>query len=155
MVQFSEFALRFILSLNQVSESSRTFLFSEDLWEADAFCLQNMDLFRSYVKSSGLYGRGTDLGTALQKLCAIRPDVLGSAATLLILSDTKTVNQSGAVQALAAAKQKAGRVLWLNPIPQRKWQYVRSIQTVAELCPMISCSTLGELASACRKLSLS
>ena len=32
MMQFSEFALRFIQSLNDVSESSRVFLFSEDLF---------------------------------------------------------------------------------------------------------------------------
>ena len=73
MMQFSEFALRFIQSLNQVSESSRTFLFSEKLFEADAFSLQNMDLFRSYVRDSGVYGRGTDLGTALEALCAMQP----------------------------------------------------------------------------------
>ena len=39
MVQFSEFALRFIRELNQVSESSRVFLFSEEMAEADAFSL--------------------------------------------------------------------------------------------------------------------
>ena len=46
MIQFSEFVLRFIQSLNQASGSSRVFLFSEELREADAFHLQNMDLFR-------------------------------------------------------------------------------------------------------------
>ena len=51
MIQFSEFALRFIQSLNQASDSSRIFLFSEELYEADAFHLQNMDLFREYVRS--------------------------------------------------------------------------------------------------------
>ena len=54
MVQFSEFALRFIQALNQASESSRVFLFSETMFEADAFSLQNMDLFRNYVKEWGL-----------------------------------------------------------------------------------------------------
>ncbi len=83
MVQFSEFALRFIQSLNQASESSRTFLFSEDLFEADAFSLQNMDRFRDYVKESGVYGRGTDLGKALEALCAMRPAILNDATTLL------------------------------------------------------------------------
>ena len=73
MVQFSEFALRFIQSLNQVSESSRVFLFSEGLFEADAFSLQNMDLFRNYVKECGIYGKGTDLGTALEALCSMNP----------------------------------------------------------------------------------
>ena len=85
MVQFSEFALRFIQSLNRVSENSRVFLFSEKLMEADAFRLQNMDRFREYVRESGIFGRGTDLGTALEGLCACKPAVLGPGATLLIL----------------------------------------------------------------------
>ena len=155
MVQFSEFALRFIQSLNQVSESSRTFLFSEIMTEADAFKLQNMDLFRNFVKESGIYGRGTDLGTALAQLCAMQPPVLNSATTLLILSDTKTIDQSRAVQALIEAKRQAGRIIWMNPIPENKWKYVRSIQTMASICPMVSCSTLRELAAACRKLAQS
>lgn len=153
MMQFSEFALRFIQSLNQVSESSRTFLFSEKLFEADAFSLQNMDLFRGYVKESGVYGRGTDLGTALEKLCAMRPAALNQATTLLILSDTKTIDQPRAVAALLEAKRLAGRVIWLNPIPENKWKYIRSVQTMASLCTMLSCSTLSALAAACRKLA--
>lgn len=153
MVQFSEFALRFIQSLNHVSDNSRVFLFSETMVEADAFKLQNMDLFRSFVKDSGIYGRGTDLGTALQELCAERPAVLNAATTLLIQSDTKTIDQPRAVQALIEAKRQAGRVIWLNPIPENKWKYIRSIQTMASICPMVSCSTLRELAAACRKLA--
>ena len=153
MVQFSEFALRFIQSLNQVSESSRTFLFSEGLFEADAFSLQNMDLFRSYVKKSGIFGRGTDLGTALEKLCVMQPAALNDATTLLILSDTKTIDQPRAIAALQEAKRLSGRVIWLNPIPGDKWKYIRSVQTMAELCPMVSCNTLSALAAAYRKLT--
>ena len=153
MMQFSEFALRFIQSLNQVSEHSRIFLFSEDLLEADPFHLQNMDLFRNYVRDSGAYGRGTDLGTALEKLTHMKPAVLNPSTTLLILSDTKTVDQPRAVQALLDAKRLCGRMLWLNPIPQNKWQYLRSVQIMASLCPMVSCSTLSALANACKKLA--
>ena len=153
MVQFSDFALRFIQSLNQVSESSRVFLFSETMVEADAFRLQNMDLFRSYVKESGIYGRGTDLGTALETILTQKPPVLGASATLLILSDTKTIDQPRALRALAEAKRKSGRVIFLNPIPEGKWQYLRSVQSVAAVCTMVSCSTLRELAAACRRLA--
>lgn len=153
MVQFSEFALRFIQSLNQVSDNSRVFLFSESVVEADAFQLQNMDAFRGYVKESGIYGRGTDLGTALTELCRKKPAVLSGASTLLILSDTKTIDQPRAMAALAEAKRLSGRVIWLNPIPENKWQYLRSVQTVAAVCPMVSCSTLRELAAACRRLT--
>ena len=153
MMQFSEFALRFIQSLNQVSENARVYLFSEDIFEADAFALENMNKFRDFVKDSGLYGRGTDLGTALSHLCTLQPSPLSANATLLILSDTKTIDQNRAVAALMKAKQMTGRTIWLNPIPQNKWRYLRSVQTMAALCPMLPCSTLRELAAAGRKLT--
>ena len=154
MMQFSEFALRFIQSLNQVSESSRVFLFSETMVEADSFKLQNMDLFRSFVKDSGIYGRGTDLGTALAQLCTRKPPVLTGSTTLLILSDTKTIDQTRAMATLMEAKRMAGRVLWLNPIPQNKWQYIRSVQAMQSLVTMVPCSTLRELGQACRRLTV-
>lgn len=155
MIQFSEFALRFIQSLNRVSDSSRVFLFSEGMVEADAFSLQNMDLFRNYVRESGLYGKGTDLGTALEALNTMRPAALGSATTLLILSDAKTIDQPRALRALQEVKRQSGRVIWLNPIPESKWQYLRSVQAFASICAMVPCSTLRELASACRRLAIS
>ena len=154
MMQFSEFALRFIQNLNQVSESSRVFLFSEEIFEADPFSLQNMDLFRSYVRESGTYGKGTDLGSALEHLTSANPPVLNQATTLLILSDTKTIDQPRAIQALLEAKRQSGRVIWLNPIPKAHWKHVRSIQTFSTLCTMICCSTLQELAAACRRLTV-
>lgn len=154
MVQFSEFALRFIQALNQASESSRVFLFSETMFEADAFSLQNMDLFRNYVRDCGVYGKGTDLGSALEQLCGAMPAVLNSATTLIVLSDTKTVEQQRAAQALLKAKSLAGRVLWLNPMPVSHWQHIKSVQTFAALCPMVSCSTLHALAEACRRLTI-
>ena len=152
MVQFSEFALRFIQSLNQVAESSRTFLFSETVVEADAFQLQNMDRFRDTVRASGIYGRGTDLGLALKELCDSRPTILNQNTTLLILSDTKTVDTARALAWLQEAKRQAGKLLWLNPIPERNWKYIKSAAAVQNIVPMIPCSTLGELAAACRRL---
>ena len=153
MMQFSEFALRFIQSLNQASDSSRVFLFSEETVEASAFDLQNMDLFRQFVREQNIYGKGTDLGSALTKLCTMRPAPLGAATTLLILSDTKTIDQPRAVAALQEAKRQAGKVIWLNPIPESKWGYIRSVQIFASLCTMVSCSTLHDLAQACKRLA--
>ena len=111
-----------------------------------------MDAFRDYVRSSGLFGRGTDLGSALEHLCRRRPAALSSSTTLIVLSDTKTVNIPRAAQALLEARRQAGKVLWLNPIPERKWPYIRSVQTLSGLCQMVPCSTLDELARACRKM---
>ena len=154
MVQFSEFALRFIQSLDQVSESSRVFLFSEEVIEADPFSLQNMDLFRSYVKGKGIYGKGTDLGSALQVILDRRPSILNGSTTVLILSDTKTIDQGRAVEALQETVRRSGRVIWLNPIPQRHWSHIRSVKTFRSVCTMVACDTLNALAEACRRLVL-
>ena len=152
MLQFSEFALRFLKSMSEVSDSIRIFLFSEELREVDPFALQNMDAFRKYVRSSGLYGRGTDLGRALTDLCGIQNSPLTQGSTLLILSDTKTIDIPGATHALIKAQRNAGKVMWLNPIPENKWQYVQSIVTFSSVCQMVPCSTLEELSRACRRL---
>ena len=155
MIRFSEFALRFIRELNQASDHSRVFLFSEDLHEADRFLTQNLDRFRSYVGQTGLYGRGTDLAQALEKLNSRKPAVLNSATTLLILSDTKTTGQKRALKALQESRRLAGQVVILNPIPEWKWKYMAGVQAFAGVSPMLPCATLRDLSAACRKLTIS
>ena len=153
MIQFSEFALRFIQNLNQASDRSRVFLFSEALHEADNFSTQNLDRFRGYVRQTGLYGKGTDLAQALEKINVRKPAVLNPASTLLILSDTKTTGQKRALKALAESKRLAGQVIILNPIPERKWKYSAGAQAFSGAATMISCATLRDLAAACRKIT--
>ena len=152
MVQFSEFVLRFILSMNNVSESSRCFLFSEEMREADAFSLQNMDSFREYVRQSGVFGRGTNLGRALPELCKMTPAALNDSTTLLILSDAQTVDRETAVRALLEAKRLAGQVIWLNPLAEHHWKHQKSAQIMASICTMVSCNTLHALSNACKRL---
>ncbi len=153
MIQFSEFALRFIQALDHASGNCRTFVFSEEIFEADAFSLEDMDKFRSYIRTLGLYGRGTNLGGALEALMGKKPCPITPATTVLILSDTKTIDQPRAIAAIQKLRQNAGKVVWLNPIPERKWRYIRSVQVMQSLVPMASCSTLQELAAACRRLT--
>jgi uncharacterized protein with von Willebrand factor type A (vWA) domain len=152
MVQFSEFVLRFILSMNNVSDSSRCFLFSEQMCEADAFSLQNMDTFREYVRSTGVFGKGTNLGRALTELCEKKPAVLNDATTLLILSDAQTVDRDTAVRALLEAKRLSGQVLWLNPLAENHWKHQKGAQIMASFCTMVSCNTLSASSNACKRL---
>ena len=152
MVQFSEFVLRFILSMNNVSDSSRCFLFSEEMREANAFDLQNMDTFWDYVRGTGVFGRGTNLGRALAELCKMKPAALNDATTLIILSDAQTVDRENAVRALIEAKRLAGQVLWLNPLAEHHWKHQKSAQIMASVCTMVSCNTLNALSNACKRL---
>ena len=151
MLKYSEFAIRFLKSMSDVSESSRTFIFSEDLLEAGPFVLSNMDSFQSYVKGSGLWGKGTDIAAAVDKLMSLRPAVLGGNAVLIIISDTKSVKLGEARAAVQRAARAAGRTIWLNPIPERKWLKMSSVTQFHDLCDMLDCSTIHELSRACAK----
>lgn len=152
MMQFSEFVLRFMKSLSDTADSSQIFLFSEEVRKVDPFALQNMDGFASYVRNSGCFGRGTDLGKALDTLNSIRPSIFGPSTILIVISDVKTVDMAHAERALMRSLTKTGKVVFLNPIPEKKWPYLKGCQAISALTTMVSCSTLNELARACRKL---
>lgn len=152
MLQFSEFAIRFIKSMSDVSDHSEVFLFSEQVQKVSPFALENMDAFGHYVRHSGVWGKGTNVGRALEFVQSVQPEVLGPSSVLLILSDAKTVDMDRAEQALARAQKRAGSVVWMNPIPENRWPYLRGVTVLRRYCNMVPCSTLSELARACAKL---
>lgn len=152
MLQFSEFAIRFIKSLSEISDHSEIFLFSEQVQRVNPFALQNMDLFNSYVRTSGVWGRGTNVGRALDAVLATAPPVLTPNTVLLVLSDAKSVSLERAESSLMRAAKAAGSVIWMNPIPEAKWPYLKGVTRLRQHCSMVPCGTLDELARACRRL---
>lgn len=152
MMQFTEFAIRFIKSLSEVSDHSEIFLFSEQVQRVNPFALQDMSLFAGYVRTSGVWGRGTNIGRALEAVLATSPPVLGPGAVLIVLSDAKTVDLNRAEAALVKASRQAGSVVWMNPIPEAKWQYLKGVARLRPHCSMVPCGTLDALARACTKL---
>lgn len=152
MMQFTEFAIRFIKSLSEVSDHSEIFLFSEQVQRVNPFALQDMSLFAGYVRTSGVWGRGTNIGRALEAVLAASPPVLGPGAVLIVLSDAKTVDLNRAEAALVKASRQAGSVVWMNPILEAKWQYLKGVARLRPHCSMVPCGTLDALARACAKL---
>lgn len=152
MLQFSEFAIRFIKSMSDISDHSDIFLFSEEVLKVSPFALENMNAFGHYVRNSRVWGKGTNIGKALEHISAMQPSILGPSTVLLILSDAKTVDLDRAELALMRASQLSGSVVWMNPIPEAKWQYLKGVMALKRHCSMVSCSTLNELARACAKL---
>lgn len=152
MLQFSEFAIRFIKSMADVSDHSEIYLFSETVQKVSPFALENMNAFGHYVRHSGVWGKGTNIGRALESIEGMRPNVLGPSSVLLILSDAKTVDLARAEAALARAQKLSGSVVWMNPIPEAKWSYLRGVTALRRRCSMVPCSTLHDLARACAKL---
>ena len=152
MLQFSEFAIRFVKSLSEVSEHSDIYLFSEQVQKVNPFALENMEGFGDYVRSSGVWGRGTNAGKAIETVMLANPPVLTPSTVLLIMSDAKTVDMARAEAALIHAGKRCGSVLWLNPIPEGKWPYLKGVMRLKAHCSMLPCSTLDELSRACSKL---
>ena len=153
MLRFSEFAIRFIKSLSEISDHSEIFLFSEQAQRVNPFALQNMDMFSSYVRASGVWGRGTNVGRALNVVMAMAPPVLTPNTVLLVLSDAKSVRLDQAEESLTRAGKAVGSVIWMNPIPEAKWQYLKGVTRLRKHCAMVPCGTLDELARACRRLT--
>lgn len=152
MLQFSEFAIRFIKSLSEISDHSEIFLFSEQVQRVNPFALQNMDLFNGYVRTSGVWGRGTNVGRALDAVLATTPSVLTPNTVLLVLSDAKSVSLDRAEASLMRVAKAAGSVIWMNPIPEAKWTYLKGVARLRQHCSMVPCGTLDELARACQRL---
>ena len=150
MLQFSEFALRFVQSMQVHAQNCRTFLFSEGLAEMTPHQTADPDRFREHVEASGLLGRGTDLGGALGALLDLRPPATGSNTLLLIVSDGKTVDPAGAAALLAQARRQLNQIIWLNPIPESQWAISPGITALAQHCRMLCCGTLEQLAAACQ-----
>ena len=151
MLRVSEFALRFIQSMNDTAEGARTFLFSEQLQEVDVFAMQDMDAFADYVKGSSLWCKGTNIGGILQRLLQIEPAVVNGNTIVLIISDAQTVNIPLTESMVEELQRKCSKIYWFNPVSGRRWEESKSIRTLRPYCTMLGCSTLDELALACEK----
>ena len=145
MVLFSEFALRFIVSLGRESGKTRAFIFSEGVTEIG---LGDLTHFEQNVKNSSLWRRGTDIGSALNYLVEASPPVLDSSTTIIVLSDAKTIAQPLAEAALMEAERRVRSIVWLNP----DRQFSSFAERLAERVVMLRSGTLDELARACARL---
>lgn len=152
MLKFSHFAIRFIKSLSDVANSSETYLFSENVLKVSPFVLNNMKTFETYVKDSGLWGKGTDIGKAIEELNKIGSSHITSSTILLIISDTKTIGINTAQENLKQISKKTGRIIWMNPVPTSNWNNMKSVNAFKPYCQMLDCSTLNNLAKACSRL---
>jgi len=95
---------------------------------------------------------GTNIGAALENLLSANPPLLSPNTVLLIMSDAKTVDLNRAEAALIHAGKRAGSVVWMNPIPENKWPYLKGVMRLKAHCNMLPCSTLDDLARACSRI---
>ena len=154
MARYASFVLQFIYSMHSVVSSIEGFVFAEDLERVTDYFQYGGDFAETMVEimnRSQEWGRGTELATALQSLRTKYPHLLTGQTYLLIVSDTKTMKVTQAVQELAEIKRMVKDVVWLNTLPAAEWQDHSSVKAFQELVRMYPCNTLLDLEQVMRQ----
>ncbi|HZK24284.1 MAG TPA: VWA domain-containing protein [Oscillospiraceae bacterium] len=154
MARYASFVLQFIYSIHSVVSSIEGFVFAEDVERVTDYFQASTDFTQTMVElmnRSQEWGRGTELATALQSLRANYPHLLSSQTYLLIVSDTKTMKVTQAVQELAEIKRMVKDVVWLNTLPAPEWEKASSVEAFQQVVRMYPCNTLLALEQVMRQ----
>jgi len=155
MARYTGFILEFIFGLRAAVRGVEAFVFSEELERvtemvdrpAPAAALP--DRFaasaRQVVESSRVWGKGTDLGTALTSLVGEHGRLLTRDTVVIIVSDTKTLGADEAARLLTRMRPKVRELLWLNTLPWGEWAKHRTVALFGRLVNMHECYTLAHL----------
>ena len=165
MARYTAFILEFIFGLRQAVRGVEAFIFSEELERVTEFvarpgpsapparraAARQVDegslagAARQVVEGSRVWGKGTDLGAALDALLAEHSRRLTRDTVVIIVSDTKTLGADKAARILARLKPKVREILWLNTLPRVDWAEHRTVALFGRTVNMHECYTLAHL----------
>ena len=143
VANFSRFMLLFLYSVKEVISRFRSYIFVGDLCEVtELFNKNNVHQAVSRAaKGEGLrYISRTDYGGALAQFAAENLGAVNSRTTVFILGDARSNYYDPVPTALKAIRDKARKVIWLNPEPRLNWKLGDSVIEVYQ--PY--CTTLAE-----------
>jgi hypothetical protein len=158
MARYSSFILQFTYGLSKVVRDIEVFLFAEDLEHISARLRAAGGLERSVasiVEGSAVWGKGTNLAAALERLAEEHGQQLSSDALLVLVSDTKTLSAGEASRLLAGMRRKVRDIIWLNPVPAREWGELPTVSLFAPHARMFECNTLSDLEGVLRRTFVS
>ena len=150
MLKYTEFIWQFVYGLSNVVNGIKTFAFGETLIPLTGK-FRKGQTFEAMVKEALLvtgkeWGGGTNLAIALDTLQKKFPDSLSKQTLLLIVSDAQTLEGERAAALLSGINRHVRQVLWLNTLPERRWQETSYVKAFLPSCQMYECYTLGHLA---------
>ena len=150
MLKYTEFIWQFVYGLSNVVSGIKTFAFGETLIPLTGKSRKGQT-FEAMVKEALLltgkeWGGGTNLAIALDTLQSKFPDTLSKQTLLLIVSDAQTLEVERAAALLGGINRHVRQVLWLNTLPERRWQETSYVKAFLPFCQMYECYTLGNLA---------
>lgn len=148
MKRYSTFVIHFLYGLHEAISDLCCFSFSDQLEELSPELKGSSNLKRlldRVIRHSKTWGGGTDIASSFQKLAAKYPDRLNARTTVIIVSDTKTVQLDNALAELKKLRSRVKRIIWLNPLPPERWPEYRSVEVFSALAEMWPCSTIAQL----------
>ncbi len=150
MLKYTEFIWQFVYGLSNVVSGIKTFAFGEALIPLTGK-LRKGQTFEAMVKEALLvtgqeWGGGTNLAIVLDSLQKKFPETLSQQTLLLIVSDAQTLEGEKAASLLSGIDRHVRQVLWLNTLPERRWQETPHVKAFLPSCQMYECYTLGHLA---------
>jgi uncharacterized protein with von Willebrand factor type A (vWA) domain len=143
VANFSRFMLLFLYSVKEVISRFRSYIFVGDLCEVtELFNKNNVhQAVNRAAKGEGLrYISRTDYGGALGQFAAEHLGAVNSRTTVFILGDARSNYYDPVPSALKAIREKARKLIWLNPEPRLNWKLGDSVIEVYQ--PY--CTTLSE-----------
>jgi uncharacterized protein len=149
MLKYAEFIWQFVYGLSTVVSGIKTFAFGEALIPLPGNLKKGKtfeDMVKEALNLSGKeWGGGTNLANALASLKQSFPDTLSKQTLLVIVSDAQTLEGEKAAVLLSEIHRHVREVLWLNTLPQRRWQETPYIKAFLPFCQMYECYTLIHL----------
>jgi len=143
----SRFLLLFLYSLNEVLPNVRSFAFSGTLGEIT-------DLFDDHGPEEAIPeaiekfgGRSTDYGRAMEDFKELMFDDIDNRTTIIILGDGRSNGADPKADILRDIKNRAKRVIWLNPERKNIWGSGDSeMPKIAPNCTTVEvCNSLDKL----------
>jgi len=148
MALYTAFIMQFTHGLTKVVRDVDAFLFAEDLEHVTPRLRQEQDLqqmMADLVGKSAIWGKGTNLATALDHMMTRHRATLTSDALLLVVSDTKTIGVQEAANLLGEVRRRVRGVVWLNTVPRREWPSLPGVSAFGRHATMYECNTLADL----------
>jgi hypothetical protein len=155
----SRFMLQLVYSLQQQRGKVRSFVFISDLTEVTDFFERNpleSAVQMALSEADIPYWAHSDFGRAFRIFLDEYGDAVNSRTTVIVLGDGRSNFHDPQLDALVTIRQRARRLIWLNPESQWGWGYGDSIiDLYAPECDLLTeCRNLEQLAAVMEYLTV-
>jgi len=147
---FSEFMLQLVYTLQDKFAKVRSFAFVDRIDEI-TICFKEdtaAEAIQRARSSRNISWDGySDFGNSFRKFTEMYLEAVTSKTTVIVLGDARNNNNDSQKENLRLIRDKAKKLLWLNPEPAEEWDSGDSIMsTYARVCDQVfECRNLGQL----------